>query len=126
MDQASEQCAFPDAPGDDFRDPARFARIVIHLAVAPAQTIAWRVPSESQLRVHGARVWLTRIGSPYDYWMQPGDAIRLQRGERIWLSTDAGVSAEVSLTSHYVEPRGVMARWLAGMRGPAWVVRKLL
>ena len=36
--------------------------------------------------MHGARVWLTRVSSPYDYWLAPGDEFRLQRGERVFLN----------------------------------------
>ncbi|MCY0858585.1 hypothetical protein [Cupriavidus sp. D39] len=36
------------------------------------------------------------------FWLRPGETIRLDRREGIWLSTDANAAAEVSLTGAYV------------------------
>ena len=55
--------------------------------------------------------------SPYDYCVQPGDVIRLRRDERIWLSTDTNVAAEIYLTSAYVERHGMIFGWLARAYG---------
>lgn len=79
--------------------PTRPHKIVLHLAIPPSEVIAWRVLSDCEITVRDARVWMTRAGSDYDFWLQPGDpAIAVQRGERIWLTTDAAVDAEVSLS----------------------------
>jgi hypothetical protein len=94
--------------------------MVIHLAVVPGRTLAWKLSAEAELRVQGARVWLTRIGSPYDYWLQPGDVLRLRRGECIWLSTDGPVPAEALLASTYVEPCGTLRRWLVRCSAPVF------
>jgi hypothetical protein len=84
----------------------------IHFAVPPARTLTWRLAANSTLRVFDARVWVTRIHSPYDHWVQPGETLRLARGERIWLSTDADVSARVTLTSAW-RPPFTPLQWMA-------------
>ncbi|NIE68919.1 DUF2917 domain-containing protein [Burkholderia sp. Ax-1719] len=61
----------------------------IHFAVPAGQTLTWRVAADSTVRVHGSRVWLTRARSPYDHWLNPGDTLRVLRGERLWLSSEA-------------------------------------
>jgi hypothetical protein len=79
--------------------PTRLQKIVVHLAVPPNKVVAWCVLADCDMTVRDARVWLTRAGSDYDFWLQPGEpALHLDRGERIWLSTDAAVDAEVSLS----------------------------
>ena len=81
------------------QQPIRLSRIVIDFAVPPTQVITWRAPSDAALTVRHARIWLTRAGSNYDFWLSPdAPALKIKRGERIWLSTDALVSAEVSLS----------------------------
>lgn len=91
-------------------------KMVIHLSLVPQQTVSWRVISDCEVRAHGRHVWLTRIFSPYDYWMQAGDVIRIARGERIWLSADGDRPVEVTLTSEYIERRRLFgrrpSRWL--------------
>lgn len=92
----------------------------IHFAVPPMRTLTWRVNASATLRIHAAHVWVTRACSPYDHWLQPGETLRLERGERIWLSTEAAVPARVSVTSAWRPPyagvrRGIerMGAWLA-------------
>lgn len=120
MEQASRQFVRPEPTGLDWPAQDRLPKIVIHFAVMRGTIVSWRLSAAAELRVHGARIWLTRIVSPYDYWMQPGDVIRLYRGERIWLSVDddADRDAEVSLTSGYAEPCGAIRRRVA--RLSAW------
>ncbi|WP_425194893.1 DUF2917 domain-containing protein [Paraburkholderia phenazinium] len=90
--------------------------MVIHLSLEPRQTVSWRAAARSEIRARGSRVWMTRACSPYDYWLQAGDVIRVTRGERIWLSADDDGPAEVTLTSEYVERRRPFGlppvRWL--------------
>ena len=111
MQHASQQ--FDCSQLSDDHDAAREThapRMVIHLSLVPQQTVSWRVVADSEVRAHGSRVWLTRIFSPHDYWMQAGDVIRIARGERIWLSADGDRPTEVTLTSDYVERRRLFAR----------------
>ena len=98
MDQASTQCMDDDAPRFASQQNERLPKVVVHFPVAPGTTLTWRVEAHSTLAVNGARLWLTRVCSPYDYWLVPGQTINLQRGERIWLSTDGERTAHVSLT----------------------------
>jgi hypothetical protein len=76
----------------------------LHFAVPHQQTLTWRLAADSTLRVYGAQVWVTRACSPYDHWLNPGETLRLSRGERIWLSTEAHTPARITLTSAW-QPR---------------------
>lgn len=87
---------------DRFDDPLPAQSV--HFAVPPLRTLTWRVHASSTLRVQAAQVWITRARSPYDHWLSPGEALRLERGERIWLSTDAAFPARVSITSAWRPP----------------------
>ncbi|WP_027209713.1 DUF2917 domain-containing protein [Burkholderia sp. WSM2232] len=98
MDQASPQCMDDEAPLFAYPQNGRLPKVVVHFPVASGATLTWRVEADSTLAVNGARLWLTRISSPYDHWLVPGQTISLQRGERIWLSTDGERTAHVSLT----------------------------
>jgi hypothetical protein len=82
-------------------------QMVIHVPVVPAQTVSWRLAADAELQVTEALVWVTRLFSPYDYWLQPGDVLRLTRGERIWVTTDAQGGARITLTSAYVPTRRI-------------------
>ncbi|MGF6601505.1 hypothetical protein P3T23_006247 [Paraburkholderia sp. GAS448] len=113
MDRASQQSVCPDLTGCDSREANRLPRRVIHFALMPGRTVSLRLDADSEIRVRATRVWLTRVFSPYDYWVQPGDVIRLQRGERIWLSPDGDEVAEVTLTSEYIERYNAVSRWIS-------------
>jgi hypothetical protein len=114
MDQASPQCIDDDSSFVAYQaeqTEERLPTIVVHVAVMPGATLSWRIHANSTLTVRGARLWLTRISSPYDHWLTPGAEIRLQRGERVWLSTDGDEPARVSLTSPLPARRGLSGRW---------------
>lgn len=76
----------------------------IHFAVPPQRTLTWRVDNAAAVRVHGAMVWITRARSPYDHWLRPGETLRLERNERIWLSTEAATPARVTITTTWRPP----------------------
>ncbi|MGU7779157.1 DUF2917 domain-containing protein [Burkholderia sp. PU8-34] len=106
MDQASPLFVRPDLRR---ADAIALPRVVIHFAVAPRKTLTWRAPSDAEIRVHDASLWLTRQTSVDDYWMRPGDVLRIPRGERIWVSTDADCPVEASITTAYLQ-RGMRLR----------------
>jgi hypothetical protein len=118
MDQASPPCTDNDSNPAAYQQHERLPRVVVHFSVTPGATLTWRVEADSTLSVHGARLWLTRISSPYDHWLAPGDEFRLQGGERVWLSTDGEHAASVSLTSALPVRRGMLGRWLGRL---AWL-----
>ncbi|SAK77902.1 hypothetical protein AWB79_04833 [Caballeronia hypogeia] len=89
------------------------ARVVVHVEVQPHQMVSWRLTRDAELRAGDACVWLTRHRDPYDYWMKPGDVVRLSRGERVWLTSESDHAIEVSLTSYRAAKRGFVSRWLA-------------
>ncbi|WP_232448106.1 DUF2917 domain-containing protein [Burkholderia ubonensis] len=113
MDQASRLFVRSDP-----RCPGAIAlpRVVIHFAVAPRKTLTWRAPNDAELRAHDATLWVTRLTSIDDYWMRPGDVLRIPRGERIWLSAEGNQPAEVSITTAYAMRGGWLRRALAQMR----------
>lgn len=125
MDQASQQDAASACPAFSFdRLPADTALPAqsIHFAVPVGQTLTWRVYADSTVRVHGSRIWLTRARSPYDHWLNPGDTLRVLRGERLWLSGDPAWdapqnTARVTITCAWRPPlasaRGIVERCAA-------------
>lgn len=108
-------CSSASAPPGHCGEPP-LNRIVIHLALLPGQTVSWRIVADSEIRTHGSRVWLTRLFSPCDYWMQPGDVLRVTRGERIWLSSDGSGTTEVTVTSEHAGHRASTGGWLSRLR----------
>ncbi|SDR24683.1 Protein of unknown function [Paraburkholderia fungorum] len=117
MDQASPQCMDDDSSLTAYQPDERQPTIVVHFSVIPGATLTWRIEADSTLAVQGARIWLTRISSPYDHWLTPGAEIRLHRGERVWLSTDGAHAARVTLTSILPVRRGLIGRWLGRLAG---------
>jgi hypothetical protein len=116
MNQASPQFTDPvsDVPTPEVSSACaeRWPRVVMHFEVQPGATLSWRIDAHCELSVNSERVWLTRVTSPYDYWLQPGYSIQLRRGERVWVSTDGNVAARLSLTTYPGKRRGAIYRWL--------------
>ncbi|WGS53876.1 DUF2917 domain-containing protein [Paraburkholderia sp. D15] len=118
MEQASPQCMDEGAQPVAHQQDEHPAKMVVHFSVAPGATLTWRIDVDSTLTVQGARLWITRINFPYDYWLDPGHTLRLQRGERIWLSCEDTRAARVSLSCTLPAKRGVLHRWLGRL---AWL-----
>jgi hypothetical protein len=118
MDQASPQCMDDNSSLSAYQQDERLPKVVIHFSVVPGATLTWRVDADSTLRVQGARLWLTRVNSPYDHWLEPGHEFRLQRGERVWLSTGDERTARVSLSCALPGRQGLIRRWLGRL---AWL-----
>lgn len=110
MDQASPLF---DRPDRRRAGTIALPTVVIRFAVAPRTTMTWRAPQDAEIRAHGAALWITRPPSVDDYWVQPGDVLRIARGDRIWLGTDADRSAEASITTTYVQRGERFRRMLA-------------
>ncbi|MCA8092417.1 DUF2917 domain-containing protein [Burkholderia anthina] len=110
MDQASPLFDRPD-----LRRAGTIAlpTVVIRFAVAPRTTLTWRAPGDAEIRAHGAPLWITRPPDIDDYWVQPGDVLRIARGDRIWLGTDDARSAEASITLACVRRGERLRRTLA-------------
>ncbi|AOK08697.1 DUF2917 domain-containing protein [Burkholderia sp. AU19243] len=113
MDQASPLFDRPDARRAGAMPTIALPTVVIRFAVAPRTTLTWRAPSDAEIRAHGAPLWITRPPSVDDYWIQPGDVLRIARGDRIWLGTDDDRSAEASITTAYVRRGERLRRTLA-------------
>ncbi|MBB3260258.1 hypothetical protein F4827_004935 [Paraburkholderia bannensis] len=129
MDQASQQ----DAAGacsalrlerfDRFPLDAALPAQSIHFAVPAGQTLTWRVAADSTVRVHGSRIWLTRARSPYDHWLNPGETLRVLRGERLWLSSDACADAlsDNELTTARVT---ITCAWRPPLASARWIIER--
>ncbi|HDR8932111.1 DUF2917 domain-containing protein [Burkholderia vietnamiensis] len=114
MDQASPLF---DRPDSRRAGAIALPTVVIRFAVAPHTTLTWRAPSDAEIRAHGAALWITRPPSVDDYWVRPGDVLRIARGDRIWLGTYDGRPAEASITIAYVRRGDRLGRTVARVRG---------
>ncbi|MGI4814320.1 MAG: DUF2917 domain-containing protein [Janthinobacterium lividum] len=85
--------------------------MVIHLSVQRGETLPWRVEADADLCINHARVWVTRIFFHYDHWLEAGQSLPLNRGEKIWISTDSETPVNVTLTSAIRQPKGVFSAW---------------
>jgi hypothetical protein len=112
MEQASPQCMDDDANLSVRQQSERLLEVAVHFPVAPGATLSWRAQADSALMAKGTGLWLTRISSPYDHWLAPGQTFRLQRGELIWLSTAGERVAHVSVTYALLARAGFIQRWL--------------
>ncbi|KNH08805.1 hypothetical protein BRCH_04000 [Candidatus Burkholderia brachyanthoides] len=80
--------------------------------IKPGETVPMRVARSTRLMVYGAHVWVTRSNDIDDYWLSPGDCLRLRERERLWLSVEGGEAARVVFT---IAPRPDQraARWVS-------------
>jgi hypothetical protein len=112
MEQASLQCMREDANLTVRQQSGHLLKVAVHFSVAPGATLSWRAQADSVLMAKGTGLWLTRISSPYDHWLAPGQTFRLKRGELIWLSTAGERVARASLTYALPARAGFIRRWL--------------
>lgn len=68
----------------------------ITYAIPAGETVSVRVARSTRIVVHGGKVWLTRSDDVADYWLAPGHALRLTRGERLWIGAEGDGLARVS------------------------------
>ncbi|CAG4917346.1 DUF2917 domain-containing protein [Paraburkholderia saeva] len=116
MDRSSQQ---PRALPRDAEDSQEQRRYVIQFAVAAGETVALKIRHDTVVSSAGARLWVTRAGDKWDYWLKPGETLRLLRGERIWVTGDidahattgAQPDADVTLTMQLARPRRVRWKW---------------
>ncbi|KMZ13427.1 hypothetical protein BHUM_01794c [Candidatus Burkholderia humilis] len=66
--------------------------------IKPGETVPTRVACSTRLSVHGAAVWATRNNDIKDYWLMPGDRLKLRERERLWLSVEGDQPARVEFT----------------------------
>lgn len=91
-------------------------RTVTQLTLLPGQSASWRVVADSEIHNHHSRVRLTRLFYAYEYNMQPGDVLRVTRGERIWLRTDDYGRTDATVTSEHAGRRASTGGWLSRLQ----------
>lgn len=87
----------------------------ITFEIGGGETVPMKIGRSVRLIVQGAPVWATRSNDTEDYWLVPGDSLKLRERERLWLSTEKGESAQVVFT---LAPR-------ADQRAIGWLARRL-
>lgn len=68
----------------------------ITFEVLADQVASVRVARSTRLKVQCGAVWLTRSDDTADYWLEPGNTLRLRRGERLWIGAEGGKPAWVA------------------------------
>ena len=67
--------------------------------IEPGETIPMMIAHSTRLTVEDAPVWVTRSNDVEDYWLRPGTALHLRRGERLWLSAEGERAARVGFVA---------------------------
>ena len=70
----------------------------ITFEIGDGETVPMKIGRSVRLVVQGAPVWATRGNDTEDYWLVPGDCLKLRARERLWLSTEKGRTAQVVFT----------------------------
>ena len=84
----------------------------ITFEIGDGETVPMKIGRSVRLVVQGAPVWATRSNDTEDYWLVPGDSLKLRVRERLWLSTEKGRTAQVVFTlAPRVDQRAI--GWLA-------------
>lgn len=83
----------------------------ITFEVPAGEVASVRVARSTKLVVRGGQVWLTRSDDTADYWLEPGHAVRLRRGERLWVGAERGAAQIAFETPARVGER--LFDWLA-------------
>ncbi len=96
-------------------------RYVVQFTVAAGETVSLKVKRDALMSAAGTRLWVTRAGDEWDYWLKPGETLRLSRGERVWVTGEAhepaasGIvattDAEVLITMYLERRRRIRWRW---------------
>ncbi|MDR5812209.1 MULTISPECIES: DUF2917 domain-containing protein [unclassified Caballeronia] len=66
--------------------------------IKPGETVPMRIARGTRLAVQGNAVWATRSNDIDDYWLEPGDSLKLRERERLWLSVEGEQPAYVVFT----------------------------
>ncbi|SAL69129.1 hypothetical protein AWB68_03916 [Caballeronia choica] len=66
--------------------------------IKPGETVPMRITRSTRLSVCGAAVWATRSNDTEDYWLTPGDKLKLRERERLWLSVEGDRPAQIVFT----------------------------
>ncbi|WP_321890867.1 DUF2917 domain-containing protein [Paraburkholderia tropica] len=85
----------------------------ITFEVEARQVASVRVSRSTRLTVRCGAVWVTRSDDTADYWLEPGQTLRLRRGERLWIGAEQGAAARVA----FATPKRV------GERAVDWAAR---
>lgn len=91
-------------------------RVVVHFELYPGQTLSWCVERDSELGTCASRVRVMGQFLPRSHWLQPGEVVRLPRGERIWICNDGMRTVEIAVSTDPACRRaGQCIRWLSAL-----------
>ncbi|HEV3106205.1 MAG TPA: DUF2917 domain-containing protein [Trinickia sp.] len=68
----------------------------ITFEIVPGETVPMTIVHSTRLTVQNGPVWVTRSNDVEDYWLAPGRALHLRRGERLWLSVEGARPARIA------------------------------
>ena len=116
MDESSQQRRALSRGRDDVQEQRRY---VVQFAVAAGETVTVKIRHDAVVSSAGARLWVTRAGDTWDYWLKPGETLHLSRGERVWVTGDfdahattgARPDADVMLTMHLARRPHIRRKW---------------
>ncbi len=83
----------------------------ITFEIEPGETASMLIGDSTRLTAEGAPLWVTRSNDVEDYWLQPGAALHLRRGERLWLSVEGSAKAEARFVAPLTS-RALVGDWL--------------
>jgi len=72
------------------------------------------IGDSTRLTADGAPLWVTRSNDIEDYWLQPGAALHLRRGERLWLSVEGNETAQARFVAPLTR-RALVGDWLGAL-----------
>src|SRR5262245_14151981 len=86
----------------------------ITFEIVPGETVPMSIVHSTRLSVQNGPVWVTRSNDVEDYWLAPGRALHLRRGERLWLSVEGTQPARIAFLAP-MPHRTLVRDWLTSL-----------
>jgi hypothetical protein len=73
------------------------ARLVEHalLEIPEGHTEGWVAREDGELTLQEGRLWITRPGDGWDYWVSKGERLRVRAGERLLMGADRSAALAI-------------------------------
>ncbi|MGI4860133.1 MAG: DUF2917 domain-containing protein [Janthinobacterium lividum] len=65
--------------------------------IAPGAPVRWTLHATGQVRACAGRLWLTREGDPWDYWLETGDVMPVVAGDVFWASVEGAAPGRLEM-----------------------------